>query len=466
MPHTPDPDSDVIRWLVNPKDAKTHPKDLWTPCDFHRSEYLALLESFDPASVAAFYRSHPMALPDGTVLPPHDCLERLWRGKEKVPLVWDNRLELALEDFLIENQCPDPFLIMRRQLRHMAHATYVPGKVLFGWLYRSIESVFTDTNSYDLYFKAMSFVTEHIIPNSLGIRVRRWQNQGKVYNWLLFCGSKHFEYDLKYNWDLTMREHLRSSPQALHLPPFESVRHVAIGATLQTALRRDDIVFTDKNCLLDGEVLATPVTVGEWIRDEQVEIPGFPEHLKSLRAWRAERDIFCHMRQRVVVFKGCAYDMPFHASVVCHPSQLLRRDNVLQPLADELEIQETHEPQALKARHEAVLALLGGHCEWIFHRMTASMTCNGHHVIKGMPARLLRYFLAEQIKHGRTEFEYRELLSQADLTLGQKSPNLTTPLLRLSQRLAEIRSPLQVRRVTKGKFQMELKGSHHLIEGD
>jgi hypothetical protein len=469
MLQTPEDCSDDVRWLVRPEDAKVHPKDLWVPCDFQHAEYLALLESIEPELIAAFYRSHPWILSDGTTFPTHACVEKLWHGKDKLPLLWDNRLELALEGLLSEAQCPDPFEVMRKQLRHMAKATYVPGKVLFSWLYRSIETVFTDSKSYDLYFKALSFVSEHIVPNSLGSRVRRWQSGGKVYNWVVFCGSKQFEYDLRYNWDLTMREHLLASPQALHLPAFESVRHVAIGATLQEALLRDDLIEQDHVCLLDGEIIATACTVDDWIREEQVEIPGFPDRLKTLKVWVAKRDIFCAKRRRIVVFEGCTYGMPFHASVLCHPAKWLARGNVLQPIAEELNSAESIESANstdLLARHEAVLALLGGHGDWVFHRLSESMTCNGHHVIKGTPARILRYFLTEQASRHRCEFDYRELLAQSDLTLGQKSPNLTTPLLRLSQRLAEIDASVQVQRVSKGKFRMDVKGSFKFSEDD
>ena len=91
------------------------------------------------------------------------------------------------------------------------------------------------------------------------------------------------------------------------------------------------------------------------------------------------------------------------------------------------------------------------------HAIDDSVFIDDEYVIKGVPGRLLMFFL-EAHRGGRRDFTNRELRMSGALRLPDLKDNLETRLLLLRRRLEEKRSPVRLVRSGRGRITLELQG--------
>ena len=94
-----------------------------------------------------------------------------------------------------------------------------------------------------------------------------------------------------------------------------------------------------------------------------------------------------------------------------------------------------------------------------------SVFIDNEYVIKGVPGRLLMHLLRTHLREGRREFTNREFRLSDELRLPEIKDNLETRLLLLRRRLEEKASPVQIRRIGRGRIRLELAGTAVLEEG-
>jgi adenylate cyclase len=94
----------------------------------------------------------------------------------------------------------------------------------------------------------------------------------------------------------------------------------------------------------------------------------------------------------------------------------------------------------------------------VHHAFDDSVFIDGEYMIKGVAGRLLIHMLDLYCREGRTSFTNREIRLSKELRLPDIKDNLETRLLLLRRRLEDKVSPLQVKRIGRGQFSLELAG--------
>lgn len=94
----------------------------------------------------------------------------------------------------------------------------------------------------------------------------------------------------------------------------------------------------------------------------------------------------------------------------------------------------------------------------VHHTFDDSVFIDGEYMIKGVAGRLLLHMLDLYRREGRTFFTNREIRLSKELRLPDIKDNLETRLLLLRRRLEDKASPLQVRRIGRGRFCLEFAG--------
>jgi hypothetical protein len=131
-----------------------HPTDPYlTPHDFTKSIYLNLLAHFPVEEVVGFWRGLPMRW-EGRELSTYELLSHLWRGKAKVPMVWDYTVGEALDVFLSERG-QSILEFYRKILYRNNQGTYLQGKVLLKWFYPVMKAAF-NVDARDMMLRLMS----------------------------------------------------------------------------------------------------------------------------------------------------------------------------------------------------------------------------------------------------------------------------------------------------------------------
>jgi len=97
-----------------------------------------------------------------------------------------------------------------------------------------------------------------------------------------------------------------------------------------------------------------------------------------------------------------------------------------------------------------------------YYTFDDSLFIDGAYLIKGVPGRLLLYFLRAYSEAGRTEFTNRELRLDAALRLPELKDNLETRLILLRRRLEEKGAPVRIARPARGRIRLELSGTPSL----
>jgi hypothetical protein len=94
---------------------------------------------------------------------------------------------------------------------------------------------------------------------------------------------------------------------------------------------------------------------------------------------------------------------------------------------------------------------------FVFHRQDATMSCNGEHLLRGVPAKILQKVLMAHTLTGRTVFEHREFRRDPDLGLDPLNPNLESRIRILSDRLENRLEGIRIVKDEKGRFGLEAK---------
>jgi adenylate cyclase len=88
-----------------------------------------------------------------------------------------------------------------------------------------------------------------------------------------------------------------------------------------------------------------------------------------------------------------------------------------------------------------------------------SITLNGQHFTKNVPAKILKYLLDSHLREGKSEFEYRELKRLFEISQGQKNSNFEVRFYRLVERLKEECPSVCVEKTGRGRFSLIVNGT-------
>jgi hypothetical protein len=235
----------------------------------------------------------------------------------------------------------------------------------------------------------------------------------------------------------------------IDLPEFEDIAYVG------DCRRPEDILWTGEfgrdaeGLRMDGRIIARWERLSAFARRLSLDLGGLDIPDRDVLV--AEEDIACPRRKRTVVYRGCAYGAPGYISRIRHKKvSRAERKFIRHIVADAAREENLFHPE-LERRHYAILERARRRLEFAWWEGDESMTFNGEHLTKGIPARILRNIL-QGVIGGRTEFEYREFKRDDDISMGQKNSNFEVRLYRLMGTLGEKCPGFRIEKLGRGRF--------------
>jgi hypothetical protein len=438
---------------MRPGSRYFHPTDPYlTPHDFTKSIYLNLLAHFPVEEVVAFWRTLPMRW-EGRELSTYALLSLLWRDKAKVPMVWDYGVGEALDVFLSERG-HSILEFYRKILYRNNHGTYLQGKVLLKWFYPVMKAAF-NVDARDMMLRFIPHFTENLLPNHVHRRVRREIKDGWTESVFVYLTDKDNEEIIYFDSEVHAGEQFRMSPVIFGMPPFEEVGILSDSRPLHVVVWKHAVEESNDVAYVNGRRVGRRIDFEEFLRIHDLDLSAYK--VPGKRCVLMEEDYVCPQRKRVVLRAGCAYDAPAYLQTIRHKIRVERDLGVLGHIVDDIEDEEGPLARAVKGRHESALGLAREKIRLTWHVEDETLACNGETLVKGVPAKILKYMVQAYLSEGRVTFEYREFKRDFDISLGQKNSNFEVRFYRLIERLQEKCPSLAITKAGRGRFELHVR---------
>jgi hypothetical protein len=416
--------------------------------DFWRGCYATMLAELKREEILEFFAALPMEK-GGRKIEGVEFFELLWTEKGLIPMDWNYGSTHPIEKFLIDRGY-DAVAFFRKMLHRNNRATYMPGKTLFSWFYPVIDKFFDRFDPREIVLHLITVYTENYVEGTIHRRVKKVVDGEWMYSYMMFIGHKSFKKFYVFNFDFIVGEQFRAFPRMMDLPEFDDI------SLLADCQRIEDIIWSgtfsrdEKGLLMDGHLVSVPDGYHAFLDRNgcgyrKLGVPDWPVMV-------ALEDIHCPIRKRRVIYKGCAYEAPSYITVIKHRKNTLDERRLLQHmLQDTVKEDELFPPEVIR-RHEELVRCLERKAVFVYHASDESMTLNGEHLIKGIPAKILRNVLIGHLSDGRTEFEYRDFKRDFEISLGQKNSNFEVRFYRLIEKLEEKERGLRIVKGERGRF--------------
>lgn len=411
------------------------------------------------AMAREFWSGHPLEQGD-TVLAPAVLHRKLWNEQERYPIDWVLRVLDSVEAFCLRYG--------------LDHARFVEERILGindGNLFSPRASLrFVGDHlgpllqSPDLRLTLLRLVDDVSCRGRPAFRMRLLDHRregDRLCAWLWLesetAGAVLSRSDL-CSWVARL---VRRAPCRLGADPFDDVEILAdtrgVESFLGVHTRGEAVQRDDGGWSLGGRILTRPVPSEIWLQEVGLDPRRFPGVLPSAPLMRVEFDWDCPTRRCRIFREGSVVGAPwglFRVRWNLDDSSPL--EGALRELILRVTDGETSEEWArAEALHHQLVESDQHRIRFVFHAADETISCNGSHLLRGVPARILQKVLLAHSVTGRTLFEHREFRRDPDLNLDPANPNLESRLRLLAQRLEERIPGVRLEKAGRGRFQLE-----------
>lgn len=405
-----------------------------------------------------FWSGHPLDGPQGT-LSGADLHEMVWDENAWYPMDWILRVLGSLESFCLRYGLDHREFMKERMLGINGGCILHPRACLrfagdfLGDLLR--------TPDVHLTMLRLLETASALVASGPRLRLLRHEREGEnLKAWVLLDVGKDLPEAGFFELCSWVAMALETCPRRLGGEVFGSVRVLAdlsnIESIVAVAHRGEAPEQVDGSWMVRGDVVAHPVPWREWLDRSGLEwfdSGDAPEQMVQV----VESDWDCQLRGRRVLRKGTAHGAPFGLFQVewalddRSPAEVALRHLIGEALeggggAVWSDAERLHRALLENDRHKL---------SFVYHTGDETISCNGTHLLRGVPAKILQKVLIAHTITGRTLFEHREFRRDPDLKLDPSNPNLESRLRILAQRLEERLPAVRIIKAGRGRFRFE-----------
>ncbi len=411
------------------------------------------------AMAREFWSGHPLEVGED-VVSAAALHRKLWNEEEHYPLDWVLRVLDSVEAFCLRYGLDYPRFVEDRILGTNDGCLLSP-RVSLRFVGNHLGALLQSPDLRLTLLRLVDDVSRHGHPAFRVRLVDHLREGDRLTAWLLLetetAGVALSRSDL-CSWIARV---VRHAPCRLGADPFESVEILAdtrgVESTLGVHTRGEAIQQEGGDWSLGGKVLTRPVDPSDWLREIGLDPGRFSAPLSDGPLMRVETDWNCPTRGCQVLRKGTLIGAPWGLFRVrwslddSSPVEAALRQLILR-VTDGADSDVWARAKAL---HQDLVESDQHRIRFVFHAADETISCNGSHLLRGVPARILQKVLLAHSVTGRTLFEHREFRRDPDLNLDPANPNLESRLRLLAQRLEERIPAVRLEKAGRGRFQLE-----------
>ena len=258
--------------------------------------------------------------------------------------------------------------------------------------------------------------------------------------------NKNFNVDYE-SWVLPWLIH---SPNIIGMPSYEDHRMLCDQRSIFSVISEDKLELSGNQLFYKGD------NVG-YIHDFEKFWISYGLNMNDFRFEARDciymiKDIYTEDGEVRLLDAGCVYNAPVTIVELRYKKDLPKPTNPISILIDMLELEEMGRNELIQKRHKEIVEESNAEIQVRYSLEDESISINGKHFIKGVPAKILRKVLSIHKSEGRTEFYHREFKKDPEICLDVYNPNFEGRLQRLMEKLKTEYPEVSIEKQKRGSF--------------
>ena len=227
-------------------------------------------------------------------------------------------------------------------------------------------------------------------------------------------------------WILGM---FRVGPLLLNTPAYEYMEYEATQTSFIEALEgRVEAEMKDGDVYIGDKLVGRTATFGECLDKLGFDWENKPE--RDVGCVLALEDLRDEKTNSVLLRKGCYYGTPSNILDVRFKANVITSEPFLKLMSSVVK-QEFDAWKPVQKAQEQLLGAMNDSVEVVYYKSDDSISVNRKHLMRNVPARILRNLLREYTATGREEYENREFKRDPSICMDPLRPNFESRLNRV-----------------------------------
>jgi hypothetical protein len=244
------------------------------------------------------------------------------------------------------------------------------------------------------------------------------------------------------------------SPIILDMPAFEELSMVCDPRPVTELLS-----WTREHCpetppLPEKAQPIQTVPFEEFCRRNRLDLSGYK--IPDVMVETVGADIPCPLQKRLLVSRQCAYGAPVGMYRLRYSKNRNKPHDFLATVFREALDESNQIAQPLERLHAQLLETTEFKALFAYNARHESLSVNGEHLVKFVPAKMLRKILKAYTMSGQTEFTYRDFSYDTEVVSHHKGSNIDVRFTRLCKLLDAKFPYLALKKTGRGKIILKI----------
>lgn len=243
---------------------------------------------------------------------------------------------------------------------------------------------------------------------------------------------------------------IQNSPIFLNAPAFEDVSLCASqNSAVLTLDGRATVDIDGKIVSVNGKAIGEVVPFADCLKRNEISWDN--DYEQTMECVHIKENFVDEKTGVTLLYKDCYYGAPVNISNVTYKTGVKVEDPMAKLLSSVVR-QEFDVWKPLQHAHEDLLGALNDSVSVIYYKSDDSISVNTKHLMRNVPARILRNILREYSTTGREEYENREFKRDPEICMDPLRPNFESRLNRVVAHLEKVAGFFEIERHRRGGF--------------
>jgi hypothetical protein len=406
-----------------------------------------------------FWVGHPLELPE-QILTGAELHQHIWDEQGLSPLEYHLRVVESVEAFCLHREI-DFIPFLEKNVFGLHSGTFLSPKGTLSLVGKFLIQLTRSRDVRRTVLELLEPSNRMISPKTVARLARVDEVQGRFVAWVLQLQDFSFQDRFPgYDADSWLGMQLRHSPNRIGVASFDEAECWCQVRSTQEVFEAVPRGYRLMDPALRVGAAEMPMVrkIGffEWCRSMAIspeDVHEVPDHEVEL----VEQDVVCPIRKRMVIRGGSILKSKCYLMRVKWggiPSTPVE-SGLARLIRDVMGEEGPSEMDRASALHEQLIQQFRQRLQFVYHKQDETISCNGEHLLRGVPAKILHKVLMSHTVTGRTVFEHREFRRDPDLHLDPVNPNLESRIRILSERLEERLQGIRILKNGRGRFELE-----------